>query len=637
MWLDAVGMEFTAVRLNGNEVPYGYNGRKMVVVAPLAEGHHQLMLAYRAYPRQTVYFIGWEEGSNGDAQIWTQGQGKYSSHWVPSFDDMREKVAFAIDIDFDPGYSVIANGTLTSVTRSDSLLHWQFDMKNPMSSYLLAFAVGRFDSLALESASGIPLYLHYPPEARDKASFTYRYSRQLFDFLEREIGLPYPWEVYRQVPVRDFMYAGMENTAATFFDDTYLVDSLGYNDRNYVNVNAHELAHQWFGNLVTETDGGQHWLHEGLATFYAYLAEEAIFGPGYLDWKLLETARVLTVLDREGQGAALLNPQAGSLIFYEKGAWALFLLRHQVGDKVFRKGIRNYLETFAFGNATVSDFLAVMEGAGAPSLSEFSSRWLESDTFPEKDALAFLSERSEMMAGFLALSDQTLAPDSLSAQQLTAAWEVSGDAGYRAALLRDFRPSFRKEHLEKAFEDTLPEVQKANLAGLENTEPWMVPYLEALLDAPSYEVREAALFRLWSAVPESRAGYLRRTEGNGSLASLKFRQAWWVLALFTENYVSLQQRAGFLEALRETTAPSFNREVRENGFALLRQIDALGDQNLRDLIGATEHHSWQFRNFARRLLDELIEDRPERSFWELLGSDFAETSFPYFYSKLNAL
>ncbi len=637
LWLDAVGMEIGPVFLDDQPVPFSYTGNRMGVRAPEAGGPHRLSIRYRAHPRQTVYFLGWDDAVRGNEQIWTQGQGKYSSHWVPSFDDMQEKVAFDLSILFRPGFTVIANGRRTGVSEADSLRRWEFELEHPMSSYLLAFAIGRFDSLEQRSASGVPLRLYFPPEAAQKAPYTYKYSREIFDFLESEIGVPYPWQEYKQVPLRDFMYAGMENTMATFFDDSYLVDSLGFNDRSYINVNAHELAHQWFGDLVTETDGSQHWLHEGFATYYAYLAEEAVLGPEYLDWRLLQTARILEELDGRGEGASLLDPKAGSLIFYEKGAWALFLLRDLIGDDAFRRGIRQYLHSFAFANATVDDFLSVMEDAAGLSLQGFRQVWLESETFPEDQALSFLSRRSARIASFLNLHKEVIAPDSLSSEALSTAWEAAEAPGYRAALLSEFRPSFREEHLRKAFAATEPEVQKALLAGLESTAPWMYPYLEKFLDAPSYEVRGDALLKLWMAQPTQRNEYLDRVLANGSLADLEVQQLWWLLALFTDSYAPLEKRVTFLESLRETTDPAFNREIRQNAFGLLRQIDALDEQNLRDLIGATEHHSWQFRNFARRLLDELIEQRPERDFWESLAPGFPEASFPYFYNKMYAL
>ena len=637
LWLDAAGMEIGPVFLGGHPVPFSYAGNRVGVRAPEADGQYRLTIQYRAHPRQTVYFLGWGDAVPGNEQIWTQGQGKYSSHWVPSFDDMREKVEFDLGVYFRPGFSVIANGRLAGVSEADSLNLWQFDMQHPMSSYLLAFAIGKFDSLELRSRSGVPLRLYFPPDAAPKAPYTYKYSREIFDFLESEIGVPYPWQDYKQVPLRDFMYAGMENTTATFFDDAYLVDSLGFNDRNYINVNAHELAHQWFGDLVTETDGTQHWLHEGFATCYAYLAEEAVLGPEHLDWKLLQTARLLEDLDDRGEGASLLDPGAGSLIFYEKGAWALFLLRDLLGGNAFRQGIQRYLQAYAFANATIDDFLSVMEAAGGVSLREFRQEWLEPATFPEDQALSFLSRRSGRIAAFLDLHRQVIAPDSLPSEVLATAWEASETPGYRAALLVEFRPSFLEAHLRKAFESDEPEVQKAVLAGLERTEPWMVPYLEKFLDAPSYEVRADALLKLWVARPDQRNAYLDQVAGNGSMADLEVRQLWWVLALFTDSYAPLEKRVTFLESLRETTDPAFHPEIRQNAFGLLRQIDALSEQNLRDLIGATEHHSWQFRIFARRLLDELMQQRPERGYWESLAEGFPEASFPYFYAKINAL
>ena len=308
-----------------------------------------------------------------------------------------------------------------------------------------------------------------------------------------------------------------------------------------------------------------------------------------------------------------------------------------MGVEAFRRGIRQYLQTYAFANATVDDFLGAMQHASGVSLQAFRQQWLEPETFPIEQALSFLGRRSARMAAFLGLHKEVIAPDSLASEVLTTAWAASEAPGYRAALLREFRPSFREEHLQNAFGSPEPEVQKALLAGLDRTAPWMVPFLEKLLEAPSYEVRGDALLKLWMARPTLRNTYLDQAAENGSLADLKVQQLWWVLALFTDSYAPLEKRVTYLESLRETTDPAYNREIRQNAFGLLRQIDALDQKNQRDLIRATEHHSWQFRIFARRLLDELMQQRPERAFWESLAPGFPEASFPYFYTKINAL
>jgi aminopeptidase N len=104
--------------------------------------------------------------------------------------------------------------------------------------------------------------------------------------------------IYKQAPVRDFLYAGMENTSATLFNTRYVVDSTGFEDRSYTNVNAHELAHQWFGNLVTAESGKHHWLQEGFATYYALLAEKEIYGEDHFYSKLYESASQLKFASR---------------------------------------------------------------------------------------------------------------------------------------------------------------------------------------------------------------------------------------------------------------------------------------------------------------------------------------------------
>ena len=159
-------------------------------------------------------------------------------------------------------------------------------MVNPISSYLVALAAGTYKKDIMTTASGVPIELYYYPRDSAKVSATYRYTQQIFDFLEAEIMVPYPWQNYKEVPVKDFLYAGMENASATIFSDNLMVDDTAFIDRNFVNVNAHELAHQWFGDMVTETSGTHHWLQEGFATYYALLAEKSIFGEDYYYWQL---------------------------------------------------------------------------------------------------------------------------------------------------------------------------------------------------------------------------------------------------------------------------------------------------------------------------------------------------------------
>jgi len=316
VYLDAVDLEFSLVILDDAKIDYDYNGRKITIKKKLEKGgNHMLKLDYVVKPKQTVYFLGWDDGVRNNEEVWIQGQGKYTSHWLPSFDDMIEKVEFDVDILLRQDYTVIANGKLIkkdTLPNSKGYL-WQFDMEKPMSSYLVGFAIGDYNKKTVESSSGIPIELYYEPTDFTKVEPTYRYTKHIFEFLEKEIGVAYPWQNYKQIPVQDFLYAGMENTTCTIFSNQYVIDSTAFVDKNYVNVNAHELAHQWFGNLVTETSSEHHWLHEGFATFYAYLAEKDIFGDDYYYWQLLETANALQRFSGDDGVDAPRNPNAGSL------------------------------------------------------------------------------------------------------------------------------------------------------------------------------------------------------------------------------------------------------------------------------------------------------------------------------------
>ncbi|WP_340063367.1 M1 family metallopeptidase [Ascidiimonas aurantiaca] len=380
--IDARNMKFSEIKINKQKAIYRYDEKKLyIALNASSQKGNTLTISYVSQPQKAMYFWGWNEPS-GKKQVWTQGQGKNNSHWVPSFEDVNEKVIFRQSITFHKDYEVFANGILDSVSVKNDFKTWHYNMNAPMSSYLLAIAIGEYAYDTYYTERGVPIQVAYYPEDSLKVEPTYRYTREMLHFMEEETGVYYPWEVYRQVPVKDFLYAGMENTTTTIFSDSYMVDSIAFNDRNYVNVNAHEMAHQWFGNLVTARDGEHHWLQEGFATYYALQAEKMLFGEEYYHNKLHQSAQKLITLSKEGIGESLLNPNAGSLTFYEKGAWVLHMLRNKIGDKAFKAAVKAYLTKYQFSSATTDDFLKEAERASGTSLTHFKQTWLENDRIP---------------------------------------------------------------------------------------------------------------------------------------------------------------------------------------------------------------------------------------------------------------
>ncbi|MGY5850298.1 M1 family metallopeptidase [Salegentibacter sp. F14] len=641
IYLDAQEMSFSEVKLNGRTIPTRNTGEMLWLKASLKPSKiYEIRLRYSARPKQAMYFINWNIPGTISAsrQVWTQGQGKDSSHWIPVIDNQNEKAVYDLSFDFKKGYQVISNGELISQQSiNDSLSRWNFQMEKPMSSYLLAFAAGKFEKEELTAQSGISMEL-YLEKAEDALwEPTYRYSKKIFDFLEEEIGVPYPWQNYKQVPVQDFLYAGMENTGTTIFSRALLTNEVGFKDRNYVNVNAHELAHQWFGNLVTQKAEAHHWLHEGFATYYALLAEREIFGDEYYYWKLYESAERLKELSDSGKGEALMRKGGSSLTYYQKGAWALHILREKVGDEAFKTAVREYLKGHAYQNVQSEDFLAEVEKASGEDLSEFIAQWLKQTAFQGAQALNSL-KHSEFMQNYLEIAALRSMPLEEKSSLLRNALEkpVNDYIGQEVVFQLAGESSREALQLYKlAFNSENVFVRQAIALSMDEIPQDLKPEYESLLKDESWLTIEAALTNLWIQFPQEKTRYLDQTRGLVGFPDKNLRILWITLNLATPSLEPAKQQAYYAE-LSGYTAPHLPLEVRKNAFSYLYQIQALSVDNLKNLLEATQHHTSQFRNFSRELLSVLIKDPEYREQLQSLTENLPEKERLFLLDKLNS-
>lgn len=594
IYLDAINMNFENLKLKNlsstnieaHEKHIGAD--KIIIFTDFKKNtDYLLQFWYTAAPKKALYFV--------DNQIWTQGQGKYTSNWLPSIDDMNDKIEFDLSIVYDSDYEVLANGQLTekeSVTENRA--KWHYDMQEPMSSYLVALAIGKYDKKSETSKSGIPLEYYYYPEDSTKVKPTYRYSKQMFDFLEAEIGVPYPWGIYKQVPVKDFLYSGMENTSLTIFSDALVIDDMGFNDQNYVNVNAHELAHQWFGDLVTETSGTHHWLQEGFATYYALLAEREVFGDDYYYWQLHEYAQQLLDQENAGNSTALLDPKSSSLTFYQKGALALHVLREQVGDAVFKSAIQNYLLKNQYKNVETADFISEVEEESGQDLNDYVGIWLEDTVLPQ-DAMVKSLKKSEFIREYMDVSCQTYpskCPDYLVS-------DISNKA--KIKILAQERYEVKLEDFNNVLEVRQAIAQKMTTIPSEFKKSY-----ESLLNDASYKTIETALYNLWVNFPEDRAKYLQQSKDIYGFSDYNVKLLWLVLHLNTIEYQPDRKQKVF-EELRGYTGSGFSFELRMNAFNYLKLINGFDEVSIKNLIEANRHHNWRFQQYAKQLLGELEE------------------------------
>lgn len=624
VFLDAHQMNFCKILLNGEQINFSNSGKALGIGADFqADTTHELEIVYHAKPKQTMYFWGWDTDhveydypetspiKKPSAQVWTQGQGKYTSHWLPSFDDAKEKVEFDLTYIFPKGYTLIANGELKEQTPvNDSLMAWRYDMQHPMSSYLLAVAAGRYQWEQLKTANDKSLYLYYYPQDEHLVEPTYRYTLDIFEFLEEEIGVPYPWQNYKQIPVHNFLHSGMENTGATIFSDFFMTDSIGFKDRNYVMVNAHEMAHQWFGNMVTAESDEDHWLQEGFSTYYALLAQAKVFGRDYYYWKLFEWAEQLQARSDSGKGEAVMRTGGSSLTYYYHGAWVLHMLREELGDEVFSRGIQRFLNKYQYENASTGEFIDEMEHVSGLDLSSFSSRWLKQSAFPAEEALQSL-RKSDFINQYLRVSALREVPLDQKKEQLELAlsFPVNDYIGQQVVHQLALEDPLKTLHLYlKAFETNNHFVRQAIATSLDQIPPELKTSYESLLNDDSYLTKEAAFYNLWMNFPADRTTYLQHLKGLEGFYDKNIEILWLALNLATPEFEPENQGEVY-EKLTGFTNPSFAFYVRRNAFQYLFQLNAFGPESLVNLMEATQHPVWRFRSFSRQLTQELIRSK----------------------------
>ena len=379
---DAPKIKTQKVKVNCFKAKYKQTDKYLIIYKSFkANKRYKIKINYEVKPTKAMYFVGWQ--TTGRKQVWTQGQGKNNSHWLPTNDDMNDKFSWSFYITFPKSYKVISNGELLSVNKANDKKNiYHYEMSQPAPAYLIFIGAGKYDENIFTSNSGAKVYNYQYPDVQNNDK-TYYQSKQIFDALEKEIGVKYPWQNYKQIPIKDFFYGGMENVSATSFNaDRYVVDSIAFNDVNFVNVSAHELTHQWFGDLVTGNSSYDHWLHEGFATYYARFIDAQVFGKNYNDFNVYKYDQQI-IKAAKTDTIPIHRPNAGSLTYYQKGAKIISMMREKIGDKHYRNVIKKLLTKFAYKNATTSDFKQILFEETGDSLPQFFDFWFETNRIPK--------------------------------------------------------------------------------------------------------------------------------------------------------------------------------------------------------------------------------------------------------------
>ncbi len=386
VFFDAPGTTIKSATINNNKLAFNTNSKGIWVKPATTLTWDQtgtIVFEYEATPRRGIYFIGWNALENQEKstwavrkQIWTQGQGIDNRHWIPMYDDMNDKFITETVITFDKEYEVLSNGSLLKKTANkDNTITWHYAMSKPHAGYLLMLGIGKYGIKQSKSARGVPMKFYYYPEFAERMEPTYRYSEKMVDFLERETGIPYPWESYSQIMVQGFLYGAMENTTATIFGDFFNVDERAFKDKNYVGVNCHELTHQWFGDYITARDGRDTWLQESYATYYPKQFTREIWGDDEYDWQ--RRGEHLTALEASKKDRnPIRHTNSGTARVYPKGSSVISMLAYVLGEEQWKRALNHYLKTHAYANVETNDLQQAIQDKLGKDLSWFFDQWL---------------------------------------------------------------------------------------------------------------------------------------------------------------------------------------------------------------------------------------------------------------------
>lgn len=629
--IDAKNMIFSAIYINDNtKYKYKLTNDQIILYDGLKKGLNGITIKYEAKPKQTLYFTGERE----NLQIWTQGQGKYTSHWLPSFDDVNEKVIFKIGVYFDQKHHVLSNGKLINKINpkfsNEKKTLWEYEMQKPMSSYLVMLAIGNFEKQTTTTKSGTPLEFYLDKIDISKFKPTYRYSLEMFDYLEQEIGVKYPWSIYRQVPVRDFLYAGMENTTSTIFAQDFVVDEIGFNDRNYINVNAHELAHQWFGDLITAQSGKHHWLQEGFATYYALLAERHLFGDDYFYEELNDYAEQLKRASKTDT-IPVMNEKASSLSFYKKGAWALHVMREDIGAKNFQKAVKKYLKKYQYKNVNTDDFLKIVKEVSGYDVENFKKVWLETAGFEMEIAQKYLSKNKFIQEYFALKKSKKSLSELTEILKSNAYYPIKQ---YIVHQTRNIPFEERKVILETALATNDILVRRAVAESTPIIPEVFKTQYETLLNDNSYQTKEIALINLCESFPEEVEKYLKQTKGIEGNNDKSLKLTWLKLKILKGQNSRFDQENSIDELLKYASV-DFESSIRQNALEILLVVNYENPKVIEALFLATNHHKWQFTKFTRDNVRLLLKKPEYRNIVEKLVANSNSTIKELYTKFLN--
>ncbi|WP_286774900.1 MULTISPECIES: M1 family aminopeptidase [Sphingobacterium] len=400
--LDAKGMDIKQVSLvNGTQMiplKYTYDDHSLLIKLDrnyLAKEQYTVYLDYTAKPNllkaqgsaaindaKGLYFINPDERTpNKPRQIWTQGETEASSAWFPTIDRPNQKTTAEISMTVLDNYVSLSNGALSNQqknsdgTRTDT---WKMDL--PHAPYLFMMAVGDF-KIYQDKYNNIPVDYYLEPKYAPYAKDIFGKTPAMMDFYSKTLGVPYPWNKYAQIVCRDYVSGAMENTSATLHGEHVQKTKRELLDDNQEGTIAHELFHQWFGDLVTAESWSNLTMNESFATFGEVIWREHDGGKDRGDKSRFEKLQSYLKSTKNGKSPTLARyyyhdkEDMFDNISYAKGSLILYALKEQMGDEAFYQSLKKYLTDNSFKTGEPQQLRLAMEEVTGKDWAPYFNQW----------------------------------------------------------------------------------------------------------------------------------------------------------------------------------------------------------------------------------------------------------------------
>jgi aminopeptidase N len=378
--LDAVDLKIDRVQIDGTNCDFNYDGELLhipVKVDVTAGKILDLVIHYGVNnPQRGLYFIHPDEHyPDKPTQVWTQGEDEDSRFWFPCFDYPGQLATSAIRVQVPKDFVAISNGELVEQTVFGEDRVYQWMQKEIHPTYLMTLAVGRFSEIA-DSWNGKPVTYYVEKGLEESAKLSMGKTPRMIEFFSEKFGYPYPFPKYAQVCVADFIFGGMENTSTTLLMDRCLLDKRAALDNFFTeSLVAHELAHQWFGDLVVIKHWSHAWIKEGMASYCEVLWTEHEYDKDEAAYYLLGEAQSYLSEDSDRYRRPIVTNIYREAIelydrhLYEKGACVYHMIRAELGDELFDRFIQTFVNDNAHKTVETIDLLRAIDKSTGRNLA----------------------------------------------------------------------------------------------------------------------------------------------------------------------------------------------------------------------------------------------------------------------------